>query len=273
MVKKLLKKTKNILFSSPRALYASEKHLVNKSFYFKGTNKRAILLLHGWTAVPYELRRLGMYLNESGYTVYGPMLSGHGTTHTDLEKIKYKDWLNDARKAYFKLKEDHQDVFVGGTSMGSTLSIELAKENKDIKGLILLATPYKIKMEKIMRILTIIFSWFRKYQKKFYPPTFGSRQTITRDISYQIYPIKSVLELGKLIEFSRKNLEKITQPCLMMQSSSDHIVTRGSLKRIYEKIGSTNKKKKYIKKSYHTFISDIKNEHVFEEILKFIESI
>ncbi|EKE21639.1 MAG: hypothetical protein ACD_7C00165G0008 [uncultured bacterium] len=273
MVGKILKKTKSILFANPRVLYESERHLVNKSFYFKGVNNKAVLLLHGWTAVPYELRRLGIYLNEAGYTVYGPMLSGHGTKPADLEKVTYEDWLNDSRRAYHKLKKEYAEVFVGGTSMGATLSIELAKENADIKGLILLATPYKIKLEKVGRILTIIFSWFKKYQKKFYPPTFGFKGTITRDISYQVYPIKSVLELGKLIELSRKDLEKIKQPCLIMQSSSDHIITRGSLKRIYEKISSNVKKKKYIKKSYHTFISDIKNEHVFEEILNFIKSI
>jgi carboxylesterase len=70
----------------------------------------------------------------------------------------------------------------------------------------------------------------------------------------------------------RKELPKVKQPCLILQSSSDHIVTKNSLEEIYEKIGSKVKQKKYIKKAYHTFISDVKNEHVFEDILKFIKN-
>ncbi len=273
MVRKILEKTNNILCVNPRTLCDNEKHLINKAVYFKGTNDKAVLLLHGWTATPYEFRRLGIYLNEAGYTVHAPMLSGHGTVYTDLEKVKYEEWINDAKKAYFKLKKEHHQVFVGGTSMGSTLAMQLAKENEDVKGLILLATPYKVKLERVGRLWMSFISLFKKYQGKFYLPAFEARKTIIRKISYQTYPIKSLLELGKLIKLSRKNLEKITQPCLIMQSSSDYVISRSSLRKIYNKISSTHKKKKYIKKSYHTFISDIKNEHVFEEILKFLKSV
>lgn len=91
-------------------------------------------------------------------------------------------------------------------------------------------------------------------------------------ISYQTYPTKSVLEVFKLAKISRKELNKITQPCLMMQSSSDHVVTYKSLEQIYATINSSVKEKKYIHKAYHTFISDIKNEHVFQDILNFLEA-
>ena len=141
MVKNIIKKTKSILFANPKLLYENEKDLVNDEFYFKGHNKKAVLLLHGWTATPYELRRLGIFLNESGYTVYGPLLRGHGTKPSDLENVKFQDWLDDAREAYFRLKSNHKKVFIGGTSMGGTVTLCLAKEIDDIGGLILMATP------------------------------------------------------------------------------------------------------------------------------------
>ena len=46
---------------------------------------------------------------------------------------------------------------------------------------------------------------FKKYKKKVYPPTFGSRKTITRIISYQTYPIKNVMELDSAICKITKN--------------------------------------------------------------------
>lgn len=271
MVRKILKKLKNILFADPQLLYEKDREFIKKPFYFKGNNKKAVLLLHGWSTTPYEIRRLGMFLNESGYTVYAPMLSGHGTKPFDLENVVYQDWLNDGQIAFNNLKKDHQQVFMGGTSMGASLTMQLAKENKDIDGLILMATPYRLRFEEIMDVSVRFISKFKKYHKKIYPPTFGLATTVTRLISYQKYPLKNVLELAKLVKKSRKNLDKILQPCLMIQSSSDHIVTKNSLLKIYNQVNSKKKKKKYIERTYHTFISDIKNEHVFEDILNFLE--
>jgi esterase/lipase len=70
----------------------------------------------------------------------------------------------------------------------------------------------------------------------------------------------------------RKELPKVTQPCFVLQSNSDHIVTKKSLEEIYERVGSKVKKKKYIHRAYHTFISDVKNENIFKDILNFIEN-
>ncbi|HFC77027.1 MAG TPA: alpha/beta fold hydrolase [Candidatus Moranbacteria bacterium] len=273
MIRKIIRKRRerSILLSNPYLLYKEEQVYIKQSFYFEGKNNKAVLLLHGWSTTSYELRRLGKYLNRNGYTVYAPMFSGHGTKYQDLEKIKYTDWLNDADKAYSKLRKTHTKVFVGGTSMGANVSLCLAKEKKDISGLILMATPHRLKFERIGEITIKIVNKFKKYHKKFYPPTFGSFTTITRLISYQKYPIENALELGKLVKLSRENLDKVVQPCLLLQSEHDHIITKNSAIKIYEQISSKKKRIKYLKKAYHTFISDIKNEHIFGDVLDFLE--
>lgn len=274
-VKKIFRKTRSVLFADPQSLYKKEQHLLNKPFYFKGSNGKAVLLIHGWTSVPYEVRRLGKYLNENGWTVYGPMLKGHGTVPKNLENIKWSEWVKDAERAYKKLKENHTQVYIGGTSIGANIAMLLAKKYPEVSGLILMATPYQMKFEKmgLEKIITVflkIMRIFKKYNKKFYPPTFGSRTTITRLISYRSYPIDSVFEAAKLVKKSIENLSKIDQPCFLLQSSSDCIVGKDSLEKIYAQIGSKIKKKKYIKRAYHTFISDVKNEDVLAEILKFL---
>ncbi len=269
--KKILQKVKKAALADPFVLYKREKHLLNMPFFFQGTNGKAVLLIHGWTTTPYELRRLGMYLNESGYTVYAPLLSGHGTVPSDLENVKWTDWVEDVQTAYEKLKKDNKKVFVAGTSIGASLTLVLAKKHSDISGIVLMATPYKLRFEKLVEFYVKIECRFRKYRKKFYPPTFGKSAAITRLISYQTYPIKNVLQAAEAVKEGRRELEKITQPCLLLQSTSDHIVSKNSMEIIYSKISSGKKNKKYIERAYHTFISDIKNENVFEDILNFLE--
>lgn len=259
------------MVADPELLYKEEIHLIKQPFKFEGSNRKAVLLIHGWTVVPYEVRRLGLFLNENGWTAYGPMLKGHGTDHANLEGVKWSDWLSDIEKAYEELKSNHEKVYVAGTSIGANLALLLAEKKPEVAGLVLMAMPYKVRMEKTVRFLAWFNSFFQKYKKKFYPPTFGLSTTITRLISYQSYPISSAMETFDLVRHVRGVIPKVNQPCLVMQSTSDHVVSHNSAEKIYASIGSKIKQKKYIKRAYHTFISDIKNENVFEDILNFID--
>ncbi|PJA86684.1 MAG: hypothetical protein CO141_03440 [Candidatus Moranbacteria bacterium CG_4_9_14_3_um_filter_42_9] len=271
MVNELLKKAKSILFADPNLLYKEERHLVNQSFYFEGTNGKAVLLVHGWTSTPYELRRLGKYLNENGYTVYAPQLKGHGTIPKDLEQVRWTDWLEDLEKSYAFLLQKENRIYLAGTSIGANLVAILAAQKKDIAGIILMAMPYRIKLETPALFFAKFLKIFKSYNKKRYPPTFGVSTTITRLISYQTYPIQSAIEAHGLIEKSREALTEISQPCFIIQSASDHVVQKNSLELIYDKINSSIKKKQYISRAYHTFISDIKNDRIFQDILNFME--
>lgn len=272
MVKKLLKSVKSILFADPKLLYKEERHLLNQPFYFPGTNGKGVLLIHGWTSTPYEVRRLGAFLNEAGYTVYGPQLKGHGTVPKDLENVKWEEWLEDVRAGYQKLKNECSKVYLGGTSIGASLVAILASEEKEVSGIFLMAMPYRVKFERLMVFLASFLKIFKSYSKKFYPPTFGVSTTITRLIAYRSYPLSSVIETSYLLERAREILPKITQPCFLLQSTHDHVVEKGSIEKIYQEISSEIKIKKYIHRAYHTFISDIKNESVFEDILDFIKT-
>ena len=268
---KAAKKASNILFADPDLLYKEERHLVNQPFFFEGSNEKGVLLVHGWTSTPYEMRRLGKYLHENGYTVSGIQLSGHGTVPKDLENVSCEQWNRDIQEGIAKLKQSCKKVFIAGTSIGGNLAVIAAAGNKDVTGVVLMATPYGMRYEPVaLFFVRLMIRMKKKYRKKIYPPTFGLSTTITRLISYQSYPVKSVLEAFTLVGESRAVLPRVTQPCLIMQSTHDHIVAKNSLEKIYAHIGSTVKEKKYIDKAYHTFISDIKNEHVFRDILNFL---
>lgn len=277
MIGKLLKigrKETSDKFSDidPQALFESEQAVVREPFFFPGDNGEAVLLIHGWTAVPYELRRFGRYLNENGYTVSGPVLSGHATRPEDLEGVSWEDWFLDVSEAYDELKKEHDRVHVMGTSIGAVLCSLLAGERPDVASATFMAMPYRLRLERLIGPLLKAIRPFKKYGCKVYPKKLGFQENITRKTAYRTYPIESVLEVFELVRTARRNLPKVIQPCFVLQSETDSIVNRRSVDEIFAGIGSEFKKKKLIGKAYHTFISDIRNEHVFEEILDFIRT-
>jgi carboxylesterase len=69
----------------------------------KGTQKIAVLLLHGFTGTPDSMRYQANYLHELGFTVCAPLLEGHGTTPDDLSRTNWQDWLYSANQALNEL--------------------------------------------------------------------------------------------------------------------------------------------------------------------------
>src|SRR5665647_432959 len=117
MVNQLIEKIKSVLFKYPLFLFEEEKAFVRQTFYFKGINGKGVILIHGWSSTAYEVRRLGEFLNEKGYTVCGPMLRGHGTRPEDLENVKWQDWVGDLSQEFDKLQKECEKVYVIGTSI------------------------------------------------------------------------------------------------------------------------------------------------------------
>src|SRR3989338_7944267 len=86
-----------------------------------------VLLIHGWSSTPQELKNTADYLNKLGYRVYAPLLRGHGTQPRDLVGLKWEDWLEDVCDAYDWLSQYVSAIVVGGMSTGSLHALNLSR--------------------------------------------------------------------------------------------------------------------------------------------------
>ncbi len=272
----MIKKTKKKLVNNKKKLpphiekFYKDTGIVNSPFFLRG-NKKGILLIHGWSSTPYEMRALGEYLHKKGFSVYAPLLSGHGTKPEDLEPVKWKDWVKDVFLAYDKLKKECDEVFVGGMSFGGTLALILASK-KQVSGLFLMSTPYRIRYEKILYLLWRATCKRKKYKSKSYPKILGNKDMcLTQMISYQRYPINSLYQAFYTIKVSLTHLNKITSPTMIIQSRDDHVISGRSMKKLEKNLNSRFIKKRKIKNAYHNFIGDSKNNYIFDEIIDFIK--
>jgi carboxylesterase len=97
------------------------------SFLLEG-GRKGVLLIHGLTGTPMEMKLLGKGLNHAGYTVSGMQLAGHCGTTDDLLATSWEDWYASVQAAADALAGHVDHLFVGGLSMGAVLALKLAAD-------------------------------------------------------------------------------------------------------------------------------------------------
>ncbi len=87
----------------------------------------AVLLVHGFSATPWEMRSLAEHLCARGYACLAVRLPGHGTTPEDLAKRRWEEWLACAADGYDHLAGRFARVYAAGLSTGALLLLALAR--------------------------------------------------------------------------------------------------------------------------------------------------
>ena len=166
------------------------------AFFLQGSRDVGIVLVHGYTGAPAEMRMLGEYLHErGGYTVLGVRLAGHCETVEALEQTTWPDWYKAVVEGVEELRKQCSHIYIAGQSMGGLLAIKAAAE-LSVKKLVLLATP------------VFLFDWripFVKILRYFIPRLHTGQQSYNVPEEYmQGYaemptkPVPSLLELIRL---------------------------------------------------------------------------
>jgi alpha-beta hydrolase superfamily lysophospholipase len=102
--------------------------------------KTVVLLVHGFTGTPWEMRPLGDFLAAAGIASLAVRLPGHGTTPEDLAGRRWQEWLRSVEHGYQVLSEEFPSVFGMGMSTGCLLLLAAAA-SKRFNGLVLFS-PY-----------------------------------------------------------------------------------------------------------------------------------
>ncbi|MDX1377895.1 MAG: alpha/beta fold hydrolase [Anaerolineales bacterium] len=245
-------------------------------FYFQGDpSKPACLLIHGFTGTPKEMRWMGEYLHDQGYTCLGVRLAGHATDPKDMIRSRYPDWMNSVEDGYHILRDMSDDIFFVGLSMGGVLSL-LISTKLDVWGIVSMSTPYKLPDDPRLPFVKVI-SKIKPYMPKSdeAPGTGWFDQEAWKDhISYPQNPVRSVGELNKLLAEMRAALPKVDVPVLLMHSKDDAYVLSENMEQIFADLKNTSDKTKfYVTGSGHVLPRDAARQQVFATALAFIQRV
>jgi esterase/lipase len=113
-------------------------------FEFPGRSDVGVLLAHGFTGSPFELRPVGEALAAQGIGSVGILLRGHGTHPDDMVGCTYADWLRDLEDGLTRLLSRHERAVIVGLSMGGTLVLNVAARwthDARLAGLVTISAP------------------------------------------------------------------------------------------------------------------------------------
>jgi len=236
-------------------------------FYLAG-DERTVLLLHGFTGSPSELRPLGEFLSKTGRTVYAPLLPGHGKSPEDLAQTTWQDWWRGVVDSYQKLMvEGAKTLVVIGLSMGGVLALRLAM-HFPLQGVVTMAAPTHVR-DKRIRYAKLI-SYFYPYQ----PRKEKKAPYIENElVPLEKTPVKAAYELYKLINEVRRRLDEVMVPTLILQGKMDETIFPESAQYIYNHLDTEDKKLIWYPKAGHILPLEQEREKIFQDSLEFIEQV
>lgn len=244
-------------------------HLDPSAFFLEGGSV-GMLLIHGFTGSPPEMRLVGDYLYQRGLTVSGPLLPGHGTDVDDMNRRRWSEWTTHVERALSDLQSRCSTVFVGGLSMGALLTLYLGARHPEISGLVVYSPAILVANRLIY--LTPVLKHFISKRGATGESDLTDPEADSRLWSYDEEPVRAAHELLKLQRVVRRLLPTVTQPLLIIQSTGDATIDPRCGQIIYDEAGSTDEKLLYLHNSGHCITVDGEWEFVAEQTYEFIQA-
>lgn len=233
--------------------------------------RTGVLLVHGFTSTPYDLRACGDYLHAHGLAVEAPLLAGHGTAPEDLAQTRLGDWLGSIQAATHRLRSRCDRVFALGISLSGNFLLSLAPDLR-YDGLILVGTPLRFRYERGYRAAyRVLRALGVEYQRKWYHDALAE-EIRRRRPTYRHFPLACAPDCLRAVERSRQQLALVQCPVLILQSTRDHAVDARTVSELAASLRSEDITVRWYADRYHVLVVDRGAEDVFADIAAFIET-
>jgi esterase/lipase len=234
-----------------------------------------VVVVHGYMAAPEEVRGLAEYLNRKGCWVYAPRVRGHGTAPEDLALRSYQDWIASMDEAYALMSCYCRHVVVGGFSNGAGLALEAASRIAAIEGVFAVSPPLRLQ-DFSARFVPAVAIWNR-LMKRFggngARKEFIANQPENPHINYTRNPISGIRELERLMDRVEDCLKNVHVPAVVVQSAADPVVNPRGSRRVFDRLGSSEKKYILFNLDRHGILLGPGSEQVYRVIGNFIDDI
>lgn len=243
-----------------------------KGFHLQG-DRENILLLHGFTGTPYDLKPLGLFLHEQKFNVTAPLLFGHGQDQHALIRTPPGQWLKETRDIFEAMPFGS---IIIGLSMGALLAIILAFEGKKKPKALVLLSP-SLYLDLLGESLSLGLA-MGLIPQDLVIKKFSGHSDILDPIarkqcpSLPYMPLLSLNEFNKLRKKAIKYLPKIDCPMFVAFGQKDNAINIYDSKLLFFESKNSVAIKEY-PNSKHVITLDYDRDELNSDILAFLVKI
>lgn len=260
------------------------------AYFCQGTTNKAVILLHGVTGSPVEMKYIAKGLNRAGYTVYAPLLAGHGVDIATLRQSRWQDWYQSADEAFHLLEKVADHIYVAGVCVGGLLGLRLARDNPSIKAATVYSpllqydgwnAPYHYRLGRLTVPIAVCLGVSRWINLRERSPFGIKSDRIRRLLAEQgngirgtlpAFPVDTLHQNLKLFEATKAILPEIATPTLLMHAHEDDLSGPGNPLYIQRYIGG-HCEIEWLNNSYHMIHVDQEHALVAERTRDFFDRI
>ncbi len=260
---------------------------------FEKRGRTGVLLAHGITGAPTEMKPLIRKLTAAGFTVSCPQLAGHCSTLRELKRTGWHDWYETLSRSLDALRQDCDQVFVSGLSMGALLVLQLAAQRPEaVTGVATLSATFFYDGWNVPRLRQrfllplVIYSPLRYFLSYHEPSPFGIKDERLRNMiatvyasnsahmperyGYSEFPGVTIRETFRLIAATRRELKKIVAPLLIVHSTEDDMASVENAAFLASRVRSSTVDTFLLDDTYHVLTLDKRRDDVADRVTEFI---
>lgn len=177
--------------------------------------------MHAYTGSSNDVRMLGRRLNQAGYTVLGPLFTGHGgDPRKVLTQGSVAAWWDDTRMAIRRLRDSGiNQIAIFGLSLGGLFATRALEEDPSLIGGGIFASP--------------ITTWGKSNVPEYFPrlaATYYRRQGLSPALIQErlqwLEPRlpRQLAEVQRMTKWLDQHLGQLTRPFFIAQGGKDEMI-------------------------------------------------
>lgn len=223
------------------------------------SRKIGVLVLHGFMGSPLSSRPMAEFLNSNGIFVHCPLLPGHGSYPGELRRATGASWLAEAEEGYHLVRQNCDELYLIGHSMGNILGAHIAVKYGDAQGIAMLAPVFCPPDSRLnwVRYIRFFVPWYYPHKSKKesmqqlvrervldFDPTvdFDSPEFQAQLPQISRVPLASMHEMVAMIKRGRKLWPRLDIPARIFAGEIDNAAHPDNARRIFSLIPNKNKK-------------------------------
>ncbi|MFV0557412.1 MAG: alpha/beta hydrolase [Enterococcus sp.] len=237
---------------------------------YSQNGQRAILLLHAYSGSSNDVRMLARFLERQGYTVYAPVLSGHGTNEPqDIFATGPSNWWQEVKEGIgFLQAEGYSQMAVFGLSMGGVLAAKALTKNfpEVIGGGLFCAPIFKTDNqvpENFLAYAELI------YQQNQLPETLMAAKLSEVKVGVQ----QQLATIEQFALIVANELKKIKVPVFVAQGGKDTMIDENTVFQTVKELKNTTFALKWYPESGHVITVAPNHQQFEKDVFDFIETL